>query len=64
MPLHMQDVDPIFGAVPLDIPNVSWRLSNARMMTDTLTSAVASARWLFRPLPAHDFRKERSIFPL
>lgn len=62
MPLHMQDVDPIFGAMPLDIPNVSWRLSNARTMTDTL-SAAASARWLFRPLPTHDFEK-RNIFLL
>lgn len=54
MPSHMRDVDPIFGAVPLDIPNVSWRSSNARAATDALISAVASARWLFRPLPAQE----------
>lgn len=60
MPSHMQDVDPIVGAMPLDIPNVSCHLSNARMMTDTLISAVASARWLFRPLPAHDLKKQET----
>lgn len=59
MPSHMRDVDPIFGAVPLDIPNVSWRSSNARAATDDTDKCCRKCQVALQTSSG-----TRNIFPL